>query len=125
MEALKAGFYDRATNQERVLHTAAPHVDVLAVPNAKKAASHYTPVMLDNSKGVLDVTGYVPHEVILDMGATKIMLSKKFSKAVGIRLTTLTPGPEFITARGSAETTMGHTPEKLKLILSRGTNYEL
>ena len=63
---LKAGLYDRATDKERVLHTVAPHVDVPAVPAREKAAAHYTLVMLDNTKSVLDMTGYVPQEVILD-----------------------------------------------------------
>ena len=57
---LKAGLYDQATNQERVLHTATPHVDVLAVLAGEKALAYYTPVMLDKTKGVLDVAGYVP-----------------------------------------------------------------
>ena len=32
MGELKAGLYDRVIDQERVLHTASPHIDVLAVP---------------------------------------------------------------------------------------------
>ena len=81
MGELKAGLYNRATDQERVLHTAAPYVDVQAVPPGQKAAAHYTPV-----KGVVDVAGYIPQEVILDTGAAKIMLSKKFAEALGIDL---------------------------------------
>ena len=92
MGELKAGLYDRAIDQEMVLHNTAPHVDVATVLAGEKAATHYTPVMLDNTKGVLDVAGYVPQEVILDTGAAKIMLSKKFAEALGIDLLTLTPG---------------------------------
>ena len=61
----------------------------------------------------------------MDTGAAKVMLSKMFTKALGIDLTTLTPGPEFVTAGGSVETTMGQTAAKLEFILSRGTDYEL
>ena len=63
--------------------------------------------MLDNSKGVLDVAGYIPQVIIMDTGAAKVMLSKNFAEALGIDLTTLTPEPEFVSARGSVETTMG------------------
>ena len=49
--------------------------------------------MLDNTKGVLDVASYVPQEVILDTGAAKIMLSKKFAETLGLDLSTLAPGP--------------------------------
>ena len=117
MGELKAALYDRATDQERMLHTAVPHVDVPAVLAREKTVAHNTPVMLDNTKGVLDVAGYVPQEVILDMGAAKIMLSKKFAKALGIDVSTLTPGPEFVTAGGSVETTMGQTAAKLEFII--------
>ena len=108
-----------------MLHTAAPHVDVPTVPEAEKAASHCTPVMLDNTKGVLDVGDYVLGEVILDTGAAKVMLSKKFVEALGIDLSTLTPEPKFVIAGGNVETTMGQSAAKLEFILLRGTDHEL
>lgn len=54
---LKAGLYDRATDQEKVLHTAVFEVEVLAILAGEKETAHYTPPMLDNYKGVLDVVG--------------------------------------------------------------------
>lgn len=122
---LKAGLYDRATDQERMLHTAAPPVEALAVPAGEKANAHHTPAMLDNTKGVLDVAGYIPQEVILGTSAAKVMLSKKFVEALGINLSTLTPRPESVTAGGSVETTMGQTAAKSEFILSMGTAQEL
>ena len=56
-----------------------------AVPDAEKVVAHYTPAMEDKSKGVMDVAGYVPEEVILDTGAAKIMFSKKFAKAHNVK----------------------------------------
>ena len=50
MGKLKAGLYDRARDQERVLHTTASLVEVHAIPEAERIAVHYTPVMLDNNK---------------------------------------------------------------------------
>ena len=112
MGELKAGLYDRATDQEKVLYEAIPKVEVPATHDAQRATTHYTPAMLDNSKDVLDVAGYIPQDVIMDTGGAKVMLSKKFAKALGIDLTTLTPGPELVTAEGSVETTMGQTAAK-------------
>ena len=125
MGELKVGLYDRATDKERVLHKAIPEVEVPAIREAERASSHYTPAMLDNSKGVPDVASYIPQEVIMDTGAAKVMLSKKFAKALGIDLNTLTPGPKFIIAGGNVETTMGETTAKLEFILFRGTDHEL
>ena len=122
---LKAGLYNRTTDQERVLHIAIPEVEVPPICAAEKETAHYTPAMLDNSKGVVDVAGYIPHEVILDTGAAKVMISKKFAEALGIDLTPLTSGQEFVTAGGSVETTMAQTTAKLEFILSRGTDHEL
>ena len=60
MGELKAGLYDRATDQERVLHEAIREVEVPAIPDAERESAHYTLAMLDNSNGVLDVAGYIP-----------------------------------------------------------------
>ena len=83
MRELKASLYDRATYQERMIHTVAPHVDVPAVFVGEKAVAHYTLVMLDNTKGVPDVAGCVPQEVILDTGAAKIMPCKSLLRHWG------------------------------------------
>ena len=61
----------------------------------------------------------------MDTGAAKVTISKKFVEVLGIDVTTLTPGPEFVTAGGNVETTMGQTAAKLEFILSRGTEREL
>ena len=61
MGELKAGLYDRATDQERVLHTTIPEVEGSAILAAERESAHYTPAMLDNLKGVFDVASYIPH----------------------------------------------------------------
>ena len=55
-----------------------------AVREADLPNIHCTPVYLDNRGGALDVDGYVPKETILDIGATKVMISKTFAAALQI-----------------------------------------
>ena len=52
MGELKFSQYDRATYKERVLHIVTPEVEVPAIPATEREFAHYTPAMLDNSKGV-------------------------------------------------------------------------
>ena len=69
---LKAGLYDRATDQEKVRHEAILEVEIPAIPDAERASAHYTLAMLDNSEGVLDVAGYIPQDVIMDTELPKL-----------------------------------------------------
>ena len=66
--------------------------------------------------------GYVPKESILDTGASKVMLSKKFTAAVQIHSQSLQRGVEFVTASGAIEMPLGVTKNKLKFTLGRGTD---
>ena len=74
---------------------------------------------------MLNVNKCIPHEVIIDTGAVNVMLSTNFAKAVGINFSTLTPGPEYVTAEGKVVAAMGTTPQPLEFVLSRGTPREL
>lgn len=91
------------------------------VPVANRATTHYSPTLLDNQPGVLDVEGYVSQEVILDTGAVKVMFSKAFATAVGIKVGDLARGPNFVFVGGAVEVSIGVTKEEVEFILSRGT----
>ena len=78
-------------------------------------------VFLDNTKKVLNVNKCIPHDVIIDTGPVSVMLIAKFAKAVGINFSTLTPGPEYVTAEGKVVAAMGTTPQPLEFVLSSGT----
>lgn len=56
---------------------------------------HYTPALPDNMANVSDVEGYIPRETILDTRATKVMISKNFSAAMGIHAANLEWDPEW------------------------------
>ena len=82
---------------------------------------HYTPAYIDNSKGVLDVEGYVPKDTIVDTGAAKVMLSKTFAAAMRIDANSLSRGIEYVTASRAVEIPLGITKQQVKFTLSRGT----
>ena len=64
----------------------------------------------------------MPKESILDTGASKVMLSKKFAAAMRTHSQSLQRGVEFVTASGAIEMPLGVTKEKLKFTLGRGTD---
>ena len=90
---------------------------------ADREKTHYTLAYIDNSKGVLDVEGYVPKDTIVDTGAAKVMLSKTFAAAMHINANSLSRGIEYVTASGAVEMPLGITKKKVKFTLSRGTPY--
>ena len=122
---LAASLWRKATDQER--HFPQQHfpVDreilVPAVAKADRPRAHSTPVYISNQDGILDVEGCVPKESILDTGASKVMLSKKFAAAMQIHSQALKRGVEFVTASGAIEMPLGVTKNKLKFTLGRGT----
>ena len=85
---LAVSLWRKATDQER--HFPQQHflaereILVPAVAEADRSRTHTTPVYISNQGGILDVEGYVPKESILDTGASKVMLSKKFAAAMQI-----------------------------------------
>ena len=64
----------------------------------------------------------MPKESILDTGASKVMLSKKFAAAMQIHSQALKRGVEFVTASGAIEMPLGVTKNELKSSLGRGTD---
>ena len=83
---LAASLWRKATDQERHFPQQyfPPEREMLvpAVAEADRQWTHSTPVYISNQDGILDVEGYVPKESILDTGASKVMLSKKFAAAM-------------------------------------------
>ena len=106
---LAASLWEKAIDQERhFLSAQLPTMDVEPVPvvsPGERENTHYTPAYIDNSKGVLDVEGYVPKDTIVDTGAAKVMLSKKFAAAMHIDSNALSRGIEYVTASGAVRTT--------------------
>ena len=49
------------------------------------------------------------------------MMSKRYVVAIGINLSTLVAGIEFVTADGALATSLGTTPSPIEFVLSRGT----
>ena len=116
----------KSTDQER--HFPKQHFPaesdtlVPAVAEADRQRAHSTLVYIANQDGILDVEGYVSRESILDTGASKVMLSKKFAAAMQIHSQALRRGVEFVTASGAIEMPLGVTKNKLKFTLGRGTD---
>ena len=116
----------KATDQER--HFSQQHFPaesdtlVPAVAKVDRQRAHSTPAYIANQDGILDVEGYVPRESIQDMGASKVILSKKFAAAMQIHSKALRRGVEFVTASGAIEMSLGVTKNKLKFTLGRGTD---
>ena len=77
--------------------------------------------MLDNTKAILDVNNCIPQPVIIDTGAVCVMMSKRYAVAVGVNISTLVRGIEFITVDGALATSLGTTPHPLQFVLSRNT----
>ena len=77
---------------------------------------------MSNNDSILDVQGYVPKDTILDTGASKVMINKKFADAMGINAQQLQRGEGCITASGAIERPLGITKEKLAFTMGRGTD---
>ena len=128
MAELSERLWDKATDNEK--HVPAPPeepaipVIIPAMPTSSRGTTIYTPAFIENSRGVLDVAGYVPKEAILDTGATKVMLSRAFAVALPVNKEDLMRGEKFITASGAVETPLGVSREKLRFTLGRGTPHE-
>ena len=101
----KASFWDKATDKLRRMPSHVQPLPLakqpLVVPIAGWATTHYSLAILDNWMGVLYVDGYMPQEVILDARVVKVMFSKAFAGAVGIKVANLARGPKFVTAGGA------------------------
>ena len=125
---LSERLWDKASDTERHSSTQneepATPVIIPAVPAASRGTTIYTPAFIDNSRGVLDVAGYVPKEAILDTGATKVMLSRAFAAAIPINKDHLLRGEKYVTANGAIEVPLGVTRGKLQFTLGRGTPHE-
>ena len=61
--------------------------------------THAAAVLLDNTKAVLDVNNCIPLQVIIDKGAVCVMMSKRYAVAVGVNISTLVRGIEFMMER--------------------------
>ena len=72
--------------------------------------THAATVLLDNTKAVLDVNNCIPQQVIIDTGAVCVMMSKRYAVAVGVNISNLVQGIEFITADGALATSLRMTP---------------
>ena len=120
---LKAAIWDKATDQER--HPQMEHKEVVpAIAEANMAKTHAVAVLLDNSHAVLDVNNCIPQQVIVDTEAVCVMMSKRYAVAVGVNLSTLVRGIEFITADGALATSLGMNPHPIEFVLSRNTPKE-
>ena len=118
----------KATGQERYPDAVAPSKAAekpAAVSNADRSRVSFTAVFLDNTQRVLNVNKCIPHEVIIDTRTVIVMLTTKFAKALGVNFSTLTPGPDFVTAEGKEGAAMDTTPQPLEFVLSSGTHQEL
>ena len=81
-------------------------------------------VLLDNTKAVLDMNNCIPHQVIIDTGEVCIMMSKRYAAVVGINISTLVRGIEFITADGALATSLGTTSFYLEThVLNMGCSF--
>ena len=73
---------------------------------------------------MLDVNNCIHQHIIIDTGATCVMMSKRYAVAVGTNLSTLVAGIEFVTADGAVANSLGTTPSPIEFVLSRGTPQE-
>ena len=93
---LKAAMWDKATDQER--HPRVEQEEAIpAVAEENKSKTHTAAILLDNTKAVLGVNNCIPQQVIIDTGAVCVMMSKRYAVAVGVNISTLVRGIEFIT----------------------------
>ena len=51
-------------------------------------------------------------------------MSKRYAVAVGVNISTLVRGIDFITADGALATSLGTTPHPLEFVLSKNTPHE-
>ena len=86
--------------------------------------THAAAVLLDNAKAILDVNNCIPQQVIIDTGEVCVMMSKRYAAAVGVNVSTLVRGIEFITADGALASSLGTTSHPLEFVLSRNTPHE-
>ena len=68
--------------------------------------------------------GRLLHFADPNTGVACVMMSKRYAVAVGINLSTLVAGIEFVTADGALATSLGTTPSPIEFVLSRGTPQE-
>ena len=126
---LSESLWDKATDQERRFpHHLSPILSedpVPAVAEVDLPTTFCTPAYIDTTTGALDVEGYIPKEAILDTGATKVMISKRFALAMAIHVTSLSKGSEFVTASGKIEVPLGVTNFPVEFNLGRGTPHSL
>ena len=113
---LKVAIWDKATEQERHPRMGQEEV-VPAVAEEEMSNTRADAVLLDNSKAVLYVNNCIPQHVIIDTGAVCVMMSKRYAVAVGVNISTLVRGIEFITAHGALATSLGTTPHPLEFCL--------
>ena len=118
---LKAAIWERTVTEEP---SSKEELLIPAVPHGELFRTHAAAVLLDNSNGVLDVNNCIPQQVIIDTGAVCVMMSKRYAKAVGVNLSTLKRGIEFITADGALASSLGTTPQPLEFVLARNTPHE-
>ena len=97
---------------------------VPAVAEEDMSKTHATAVLLDNTRAILDVKNCIPQQIIIDTGAVCNMMSKRYAVAVGVNISALVRGIEFITADGALATSLGTTLHPLEFVLSRNTPQE-
>ena len=104
LSELKAAIWERTVAEEppRKEESVIP-----AVPEGEFFRTHAAAVLLDNSKAVLDVNNCIPQQVIINTGAVCVMMSKRYAVAVGVNVSALVRGIEFITADGALASSLG------------------
>ena len=85
----------------------------------------WTLATLDTGRGQLEIEQKVPRVAIMDTGAGKIILGKKFADTLALcDPTLLVPAGSFVTASGQVEKGVMKTKHALTFVLAKGTAAE-
>ena len=109
---LKASIWEKTVGEEMPSRREQELV-TLAVAEKDVFKTHATAVLLDNTKAFLYVNKCIPQQGIIDTGAVCVIMSKRYAVAVGVNISTLVRGIEFITADGALATSLGTTSHPL------------
>ena len=85
----------------------------------------YTMATLINGDGQLQIEGLNPKTVVLDTGASSVILGRSFAAGMSkCRVPWLAAGGVFITANGQENESLGRTKQRLSIVLAKGTPAE-
>ena len=80
---------------------------------------------LDTHKGQVEIQGFVPKIAVVDSGAARIILGKKFAENIKLcGKEMLRPAGAFLTASGEEVTGLMKTMHCLEITLAKGTKQE-